>query len=99
MSSKDTSVKNRTSASGNEPTAELKNQVLVNEIKLNELTVKVDVILAEQVSMKEDFRAIIESLRLLEKSVSTLTTEVKELKSDKSVKVFTSLSINEDQYF
>ena len=99
MSSKDTSVKNRTSASGNEPTAELKNQVLENEIKLNELTVKVDVILAEQGSMKEDFRAIIESLRLLEKSVSNLTSEVKELKSDKSVKVFPSSSINEDQYF
>jgi hypothetical protein len=62
MSSKDTSVKNRTSASGNEATAELKNQVLENEIKLNELTVKVYVIVAEQVSMKEDFRAILESL-------------------------------------
>ena len=38
MSSKDTSVKNRTSASGNEPTAELKNQVLENEMKLNEVS-------------------------------------------------------------
>ena len=37
MSSKDTSVKNRTSASGNEPTAELKNQVLKLETLNNEL--------------------------------------------------------------
>jgi hypothetical protein len=99
MSSKDTSVKNRTSASGNEPTAELKNQVLENEMKLNELTVKVDVIIAEQVSMKEDFRAIIESLKLLEKSVSSLTLEVKELKGDKSVKVITSSNVSEEQCF
>ena len=99
MSSKDTSVKNRTSASGNEPTAELKNQVLENEMKLNELTVKVDAIVAEQVSMKEDIRAVLESLRLLEKSVSSLTTEVKELKSDKSVKEITSSNFSEEQYF
>ena len=95
MSSKDTSVKNRTSASGNEPTAELKNQVLENEMKLNELTVKVDAIVAEQVSMKEDIRAVLESLRLLEKSVSSLATEVKELKSDKSVKEITSSNLCE----
>ena len=95
MSSKDTSVKNRTSASGNEPTAE----VLENEMKLNELTVKVDVIIAEQVSMKEDFRAIIESLKLLEKSVSNLALEVKELKGDQSVKAITSSNVSEEQCF
>ena len=74
MSSNNTSVKNRSpSASGNDSIADLKIQVQENENKLNDLSVKVDAIIVEQASMKDDIRAILESVKLLEKSVSNLT--------------------------
>ena len=100
MSSNNTSVKNRSpSASGNDSIADLKIQVQENENKLNDLSVKVDAIIVEQASMKDDIRAILESVNLLEKSVSNLTLEMKELRGEKSSKVITSSKVSEEQYF
>jgi F-type H+-transporting ATPase subunit b len=56
MSSKDTSVKNRTSASGNEPTAELKNQVAVLSIEIAEK------ILKSELSNDEKQKALVNNL-------------------------------------
>ena len=100
MSSNNTSVKNRPpSASGNDSIADLKIQVQEIENKLNDLSVKVDAIIVEQASMKDDIRAILESVKLLEKSVSNLTLEMKELRGEKSSKVITSSKVSEEQYF
>ena len=82
MSSKDNSAKSRSlSASGNEPIADLKNQVQENATKLNDLTIKVEAMFVEQVSMKEHIQAVLESVRLLAASGSSLTAEVREHKS------------------
>ena len=100
MSPNNTSAKNRSpSASGNDSIADLKIQVQENENKLNDLSVKVDAIIVEQASMKDDIRAILESVKLLEKSVSNLTLEMKELRGEKSSKVITSSKVIEEQYF
>ena len=100
MSSNNTSVKNRSpSASGNDSIADLKIQVQENENKLNDLSVKVDAIIVEQASMKYDIRAILESVKLPEKSVSNLALEMKELRGEKSSNVFTSSKVSEEQYF
>ena len=82
MSSKDNSAKSRSlSASGNEPIADLKNQVQENETRLYDFTIKVETIFVEQVSMREDIQAVLESVKLLAASVSSLTAEVREEKS------------------
>ena len=100
MSKENASGKGRSSASGNEANAEIKQQILDNEVKLNEHTLKVEGIIAEQASLKEDVKTILESLKSLEKTVGNLHQEVKTKRDETfKVKIDPSITSMEEQYF
>ena len=77
--------------------ADLKNQIQENETKLNDFTINVDSIFVKQVSMREDIQVVLESMKLLAASVSSLSAEVTEHMSEKSSKV-RAFSFSMDQH-